>query len=172
MTTATPIMSPDEERFIAFEGLVQWAHDVVEQSNRISNALDQKRNLYSPRVGRVDPVESRKRLYAIHSACYHFVTAAYKLLECRDRAVEYGLCSEVDFSDIDRFSKADIRDLRDMREHTVEYFQGKGHSPTRWMIVTPEYKADASTLAGSISASSRAIRCGTRSPACTEMDIA
>ena len=30
--TATPIMSRDEERFMAFEGLVQWTHAVVAQA--------------------------------------------------------------------------------------------------------------------------------------------
>jgi hypothetical protein len=31
-------MSPEQERFMAFEGLVQWAHAVVLQAARLSEA--------------------------------------------------------------------------------------------------------------------------------------
>jgi len=60
----------------------------------------------------------------------------------------FGLCSNVTFSEIDNFSSNDIRDLRNMREHVVEYFQGVGRNKDRWMVETPEYRADASGMVG------------------------
>jgi hypothetical protein len=36
----TPIMTSEEERFMAFEGLVQWTQAVVAQSSRVSAARD------------------------------------------------------------------------------------------------------------------------------------
>src|SRR5947208_2219248 len=36
----TPIMTPDQERFMAVEGLTQWTQAVVTQSARISTARD------------------------------------------------------------------------------------------------------------------------------------
>ena len=43
-----------------------------------------------------------------------------------------------------------IRDLRNMREHIVDYFWGAGNARDRWMVETPEYKADASSVVGTI----------------------
>jgi hypothetical protein len=39
------IMSPDEERFMAFEGLVQWTQAVITESARVGNVLKALQNL-------------------------------------------------------------------------------------------------------------------------------
>ena len=36
--TKTPIMTPDEARFMALEGLVQWTQAIITQSARVSEA--------------------------------------------------------------------------------------------------------------------------------------
>jgi hypothetical protein len=64
--------------------------------------------------------------------------------------VSFELCASVDFGEIDQFSKQDIRDLRNMREHVVDYFKGEGNSPARWFFETPHYKADASSVIGTM----------------------
>jgi hypothetical protein len=69
-------------------------------------------------------------------------------LEHKDWVVEFNLCSGVDFSEIDNFSSQNIRDLRNMREHVIEYFRGLGNASDRWMIQTPEFNADASSVVG------------------------
>ena len=38
----------------------------------------------------------------------------------------FGLCTTVHFSEIYEFSKQDIKDLRNMREHVVDHFKGEG----------------------------------------------
>ena len=138
-------MSPDAERFMAFEGLVHWAHDVVVQAKCVAASMEATRRISEPGFS-----EHRKALHAVHAACHHFVTAAYKLLEHRDWVVAHGLCGTVDFSEINQFSEDDIRDLRNMREHQIEYFKGRGRAHKRWIVETLEYKADASSFVGSM----------------------
>jgi hypothetical protein len=86
------------------------------------------------------------RALAFHSECHFFAVAAFKQIEYRKWVLTFGLCTAVDFSEIDGFSEQDIRDLRNMREHVVEYFQGGGHTSDRWSVETPGFKADASSV--------------------------
>jgi len=136
-----PIMSKDDERFMAFTGLIQWTQGVVLQSKRIIAATEQWRK----QVG-----NSSEAIYAIHCEHHYFVIAAYKLIEYREWVRSLGLCGDVDFSEIDSFSRQDLKDLRNMREHIVEYFRGDGREKGRWMVETPEYKADASSSVGTM----------------------
>jgi hypothetical protein len=140
-----PIMPPDDERFMAFEGLVQWTQAVVMQSARVSAADKHQFALGAT------PAQRRQAIHAFHSECHFFAIAAYKLLEYRKLAHEtFGLCSSVDFGEVDRFSEQDIRDLRDMREHVVDYFSGIGWFPDRWTVETPDLRADASSRNGTM----------------------
>jgi hypothetical protein len=140
-----PIMSADEEQYMAFEGLVQWTQAVVTQSARVS-ARDQ---VISKEV-MLNPVTRRVASLAFHSECNFFAIAVHKIFEYRDWAVSFGLCASVDFGEIDQFSAQDIRDLRNMREHVVDYFKGEGNSPGRWFFEMPNFKADASSVMGTM----------------------
>jgi hypothetical protein len=144
--TKNPIMSPEEERFMAFEGLVQWTEAVITQARRVSAATDR----YRCRDAMMNPVTRRQAIHATHSECHFFAIAARKLIEHRQWVRDLGLCQKVDFTEIDSFSADDIKDLRDMREHVIDYFKGEGHAKGRWMVETPEFNADASTLTGTI----------------------
>jgi hypothetical protein len=141
-----PIMTPDEERFMAFEGLLQWTQAVITQSQRVAAALAQQHvDLTSH-----DPMIRHKAILNLHSQCHFFAIAAYKLIEHKEWVLTFGLCTKVDFSEIDQFSQQDVKDLRNMREHVVEYFKGEGLASDRWVVETPEYKADASTFNGTM----------------------
>jgi hypothetical protein len=142
-----PTMTPDEERFLAFEGLVQWTQAVVAQSARASEATDHVR---STQQQTEDRQQRRQALHALHSECHFFAIAANKLLEYRDWVRTFGLCSSVDFGEVDRFSEQDIRDLRNMREHVFDYFTGGGNAKDRWVVQTPQYRADASSVVGTL----------------------
>jgi len=37
-----------------------------------------------------------------------------------------------------------------MREHVIDYFKGEGRKKDRWIFETPDLKADAGTLTGTI----------------------
>ncbi|MGA8495275.1 MAG: hypothetical protein WB764_07330 [Xanthobacteraceae bacterium] len=141
-----PIMSPDEERFMAFEGLLQWTQAVITQSERVAAALSQQRvDLHSR-----DPVTRHKAILNLHTQCHFFAIASYKLIEHEEWVLTFGLCTAINFSEIDQFSKQDVKDLRNMREHVVDYFKGEGVASDRWVVETPEYKADASTYNGTM----------------------
>ena len=154
--TKTPIMTPDDERFMAFEGLVQWTETVVMQSARVSEA--DARQLSSSGFDLISTPQQRLRaqqqrrqaVHAFHSECHFFAIAAYKLLEYRDWALTFGLCASVDFGEVDQFPARDIKDLRDMREHVVDYFGGIGREPGRWTVETPEHRGDASGRSGTM----------------------
>src|SRR5208283_2756652 len=53
-----------------------------------------------------------------------------------------------DFSEIDSYSRQDIKNLRNKREHVLEYFRGE--STSGWIVETPEYNADASSFVGTL----------------------
>ena len=65
-------------------------------------------------------------------------------------ASTFDLYANVDFGEIDAFSEQDIKDLRNMHEHVVEYFQGHGLASERWFAETPHFKADASSVVGTM----------------------
>ena len=128
-----PIMTQDQERYMAFMGLIQWTQAVVRQSERLREVTGR---LYS--LGIVDPFLRQEVSLAHHVECHFFSISANKVIEYRHWVTNLGLCRDVDFSEIDQFSKDDIKDLRDMREHIIEYFQGEGHKRKRWFIEPPE----------------------------------
>jgi hypothetical protein len=86
----------------------------------------------------------------LHTECHFFCIAAYKLVQHRKWASRVGLCATIKFDEIDQFSAKDIRDLRDMREHVIEYFEGLGREKKRWVVETTDFKADASSLVGTM----------------------
>lgn len=137
-------MSADDERFMAFSGLIQWAQGVVAQSKRVIDATEKLTNFNTGLEVASHPI------FLLHCEHHYFVIAAYKLIEHRQWIKKFGLCEKVDFSELDSFSEKNIKDLRNMREHVVEYFQGIGRDKTRWVIETPEYTADASSCVGTM----------------------
>ena len=143
-----PIMTADQERFMAFEGLVQWTQAVVWQAQRVANA---KTRFSSSEFIR-DPKVRHAAILNSHSEDHLFCVAANKLLEYREWTQNLGLFVAVDFSELDQFDRSKIRDLRNMREHIVDYFRGNGRDADRWMVQTPEFTADASSVVGTLSA--------------------
>lgn len=131
---------------MAFEGLVQWTQAVVIQSARVSAAGEGQAAFGMAGTA----AQRRLGFHAFHAECHLFAVTAHQMLEFRDWVLTFGLCASVNFSEIEKFSAQDIRDLRNMREHVVDYFRGIGNAPNRWMIETPEYKADASSAVGSL----------------------
>jgi hypothetical protein len=138
-----PIMDEASERLMAFEGLVQWTAATVEQAKRIGEATAKAAAVGRDGSGRLLWAQTR-------TEHHYFAICANKVLEHRNWVVRHGLCRNVDFSGLDQFSRQDIRDLRNMREHAVDYFTGLGNNKDRWKVETPEYKADASAVVGTL----------------------
>jgi hypothetical protein len=142
----TPIMSADNERYMAFEGLVQWTQAVVAQSGRVRIATER---LHAEGTIR-NPALRREAMMGLHTEHHFFCISAHKVLEYRAWAGSIGLFAKVDFTEVDQFSAEDIRDLRNMREHVIDYFQGVGRNKPRWFVQTSQYRADASSVIGTL----------------------
>jgi hypothetical protein len=127
-------VSRDEEKFLALDGFA------ITQAERLANAT----------ISISTPEALRLTTAALRTETDLFIAAAWKVLEFRKWVSALGLCPSIDFSEIDKFDTQATRDLRNMREHVVDYFQGRGNYQARWFVETPEFKADASTLVGNI----------------------
>jgi hypothetical protein len=134
------------ERFMASEGLVQWTQGVATQAQRVSVA----QSALTSSEGMRDAATRRLILLNFHSECHHFAIAADMFSEFRKRARDLGLFASVDFSEIDSFPWRDHKDVRNMREHIAEYLAGKGRDRDRWVVETPHFKADASSVVGTL----------------------
>lgn len=139
-----PIMSVDEERFMAFTGFIQWTQGVIAQSKRVIAATEKLSNVGTTHEPYIE------NLYSLHCEDHYFVISAYKLLEYYQWTKQHNLFANVDFSELDGINQRDIKDLRNMREHVVEYFRGTGRDKARWWIESPDFKADASSCVGTL----------------------
>lgn len=140
-------MTRDDKRFMALQGLLQWTQGVVMQSVRLSAA----RNREASDDLRFNHLARHQAVLAFHSECHFFVIAAFKLIEYREWISTLRICATIDISEIGGFLKRDIKDLRNMREHIVEYFQGDGHMSDRWDFERQEAAtADASSVIGTM----------------------
>ena len=73
-----------------------------------------------------------------------FCNAAQKLLEHRRWVQGLGFLDGALFRELDKFAH-DINVMRDMNEHVIEYFRGKGQRPQDWVHESEGGTADASS---------------------------
>ncbi|MGC2786158.1 MAG: MbcA/ParS/Xre antitoxin family protein [Roseiarcus sp.] len=139
-------LSAEAERFMIFEGLVQWTQAVVIQSGRTS-AAQAAQSL--PETVR-NHLARRLATLNFHAECHYFAIAADMFWEFRNRVKKLGLFSSVDFAEIDGFPWSHHTDVRNMRTHVTEYFAGKGRDRPRWFFDTPDFSADASSIVGTL----------------------
>ncbi len=128
------------------EGLLQWSQACFEQATRTYAASSA--HLKSLKSRPQDPEVTAELGRHLQTQCHFFAVAACKLLDFRAWADRLGLCGTVDFAEIDRFDRKHIRDIRNMREHAVEYFEIRGFARDRWIFNTALYAADASSVCG------------------------
>jgi hypothetical protein len=139
-------MSPDDQKFMATDGLVQWLAAAVTQGQRLRDIY--QRDFH--KLADLPPLERRVLILRSHTEATFLASAANQILKYRKWTQDLGLLSKVDFSELDKFDAKKIRDLRNMREHVIEYFLGQGDNQQRWFVETPEYKADASAVVGAM----------------------
>jgi hypothetical protein len=118
---------------------------VVAQSKRVSDARDALLATHrkGPELARKDPVEwgetgVKQHVLAVRLASerfqaerHLFCNAAFKLLEYSRWVRKLGLLDDSGFVELDRFAE-DIKVMRDMNVHEIEYFQEKGLRPEDW----------------------------------------
>jgi hypothetical protein len=138
-----PAMSPEQQKYMAFEGLVAWTKAVIEQSRRTSEA--QQRVLTRGEWPRPTPL--RLDLHTFQCERHLFCIAAHKLLEYRQWVKDLAFLNHHFFSEIDCFAR-DIHVMRDMNEHAIEYFRGRGRRPKDWIHQGGYGTSDASSTGG------------------------
>jgi hypothetical protein len=140
-------MTPDEQRFMAFEGLLGWTAAVVTQAKRVSAARDKLFAELQQRSDlRLNPEVILRRLAQqfFQTERQLFCNAANQLLQHRQWVKRLGFLDDALFDELDKFAD-DIDVMRDMNEHAVEYFEGKGKRPHDWVYQGEGATSDASS---------------------------
>jgi hypothetical protein len=113
-------MTPEEEeQFMAFTGLIQWTQSVIREGKRLRDLTSQQ-----PTFPLLSFIKRQELILSVHTECHFFAISAYKMIQHIKWVRDCDLCKKVDFGEIDQFSSRDIQDLRDMREHIIDYFKG------------------------------------------------
>ena len=135
----------ETERFMIFEGVIQWTQAVAVQADRVAAAQAAQ---FQP--GRRQP-ENRLSGMNFRSECDYFAVAVDMLFKFKKRAAEKDLFASIDFSEIDGLTAQQDRvDIRNMRMHVTDYLRGRGNDQDRWFVETPDFKADASSTVGAL----------------------
>lgn len=135
-------MDIDSQKFMAREGLVEWLAASVLQGQRLEQIYEEEFRI----IDKLKPAERSLLAARSRTEANFMANAANQALKYLDWVHELQILGDVDFSPLDDFNRRDIIDLRNMREHVIEYFLEKGNRQDRWFTETPEYKADASSM--------------------------
>ncbi len=140
--TPLPILN---QKFIAFEGLLAWAKAIVQQADRVSEAQDRLKNMLKefplePRVVfNAEPIRDAGHVFKVER--HLFCIAAGQFFDHRRWLRRLGGFDESFFAEIDLF-EPDVKAMRDLNEHAIEYFEGKGQRPKDWMFNGDDFNSD------------------------------
>jgi hypothetical protein len=134
----------ESERYMIFEGVIQWTQAVALQSDRVAAAQTaQFRPGDWPGAHRLPGMNFR-------SECDYFSVAVGMLFQFKRRATDLGLFASVDFSEIDIVPWQDRVNVRNKRMHVTDYLKPGGEAGKGWFVETPDFKADASSIVGTL----------------------
>jgi hypothetical protein len=128
-------MEVESQRFMALEGTRTWA------SGTVHFAAECDRFLVDLSVSSKDFRTSR-RAFEVSRHC--FLIAAFKLLEHAEWAVQVDAFDAVLTVELNAHAK-NIKRLRDLNEHKLEYFMGGGRRRALWNHEEDGGTADASS---------------------------
>jgi hypothetical protein len=134
MSSALPL---NDQRFMAFEGLLTWIRAVVAQADRVSLAqgaiVTEIRERPGPTV--------RTLIHTFQAERHLFCVAAAKLFEHRKWIGDLDMLDPNLFVELDGFEE-DVRAMRNLNEHAIEYFRGRGKFPAEWDLQMRSYNSD------------------------------
>ena len=133
----------ETERYMIFEGVIQWTQAIAIQSDRVAAAQAAQFRSSEPGAHRLPGMNFR-------SECDYFAVAIDMLFKFKRRADDLGLFASIDFSEIDIVPWRDRVDVRNKRMHVTEYFKPGGETGKGWFGGTPDFKADASSTIGTL----------------------
>jgi hypothetical protein len=139
------------QKFIAFEGLMTWAHALVTQADRLSAASTGRMNGFIGAVQdrRAGPGQNRELGYVFFAERLFFCHAAAKFFEHRDWVVELGLLDRQLFVHVDVFAE-DAKAMRNLNDHAREYFKGPGLLPQKWKANFEQFSSDPTGTKGTM----------------------
>ena len=128
-------MEIENQRFMALEGMRTWATGAVHFAAECDQFLVDLS---------VSPKDFRalRRAFEVNRHC--FLIAAFKLLEHTEWAVEVDAFDAALTMELNAHAK-DIKRLRDLNEHKLEYFMGGGRRRPLWNHEENGGTADASS---------------------------
>jgi hypothetical protein len=132
-------MTLDSQKFMALFGIKMWANATIEQIKRMETARQSHTSL--------DAEEREKSILAFNSERHLFLIAANKISEYIEWAINLGSVNKGTFPKLERLHE-EIKILRDMNEHVVEYFLGSGNKKNQWLHIDEGSIADASSTVG------------------------
>jgi hypothetical protein len=145
----------ETQKFVAREGLLGWAEGVIEQSKKlyyaeaaIAQPLWEEQGPaggWRSHQKVVQQIRANKRNYFCQR--HYFLIAADQLTEYRRWCCRLGVAPNSVFTELDGY-KAKVNELRDMNEHIIGYFRGKGKKQDHWLHSDHFGTTDASTTVG------------------------
>ena len=134
----------ETERYMIFEGVIQWTQAVALQSDRVAAAQAAQ---FQPGAQ-----QGANRLLDMNfrSECDYFSVAVDMLFQFKKRAKVLDLFASVDFSEIDIVPWQDRVDVRNRRMHVTDYLTPGGEAGKGWFVETPDFKADPSSTVGTL----------------------
>lgn len=129
-------MNIEDQKFMAFEGIRSWAQAILVEVERINSARKNLTNINSDiRLSANRQFQAERHL---------FLVAANKLMQYIDWAKKLNFLDKELFSEIEKH-REDIKDMRDLNEHAIEYFIDQGRFKEKWLKVDEASIADASS---------------------------
>lgn len=129
-------MNIEDQKFMAFEGIRSWAKAIIVQVERISSAQKNLANINSDiRLSANRQFRTEKHLFLI---------AANKLMQHIDWAKKLNFLDQDLFSEFENLRK-DIKEMRDLSEHSIEYFIDEGRFKEKWVKADEASSVDASS---------------------------
>jgi hypothetical protein len=146
-----PVLS---QKFMAFEGLLAWAKAIVRQADRVSNAQEQLKNIIAESSHRepgvvfsAEPIRNAGHVFKVER--HLFCNAAGNFLDHRRWLKRLGGFDESVFAEMDLFER-DVKAMRNLNEHAIEYFEGKGQRPEDWMFRSEDFDSDPTGTVNSL----------------------
>lgn len=135
-------MDIESQKFMATFGPQTWAKAVVLQRDRINVAMGAMASSHQD-----SDLPWPQPKYQFEAERHLFLISSWRLIEHMDWCVKLGLPFVDKFDELNAM-REDIKTMRDMNEHSIKYFLGKGFRQDEFMHVSDDAIADASSTVG------------------------
>ncbi|MBS0269039.1 MAG: hypothetical protein JSS54_08670 [Proteobacteria bacterium] len=129
-------MDVEDQKFMALEGIHTWSRATIAHATQLSRL--------STSFNSSNFIDNR-RLF--DSERHSFLIAAHRLISFINWVLELNFLDAQIFAEIKVF-EPDIKTMRDLNEHVIEYFKGSGKRPQLWSTPTSDASSTVGTKIG------------------------